>query len=96
MTNGPVLPRRNRLKSTASILGNLVVIASLVLVLFLGTTQAEFGPIVWGTTRLNFGPIIWEFERGHGVHMGDLVFVGLIAPALLLLLRRLVRDVAEW
>ncbi|MDQ3541202.1 MAG: hypothetical protein M3440_10970 [Chloroflexota bacterium] len=77
-------------------MGNLVVIGSLVLVLFLGTTQAEFGPIVWGTTRLNFGPIIWEFERGHGVHMGDLVFVGLIAPALLLLLRRLVRDVAEW
>lgn len=95
MTDGPVVPRRNRFESTASILGNLVVIALLVLVLFIGTTQVEFGPVVWGTTRLELGPIVWIFRRGHGVHMGDLVFVGLIVPILLVLLRRLVRDVAK-
>ena len=96
MIDGPVVPRRNRLESTASILGNLVVIALLVLILFIGMTQVEFGPVVWGTTELQLGLIVWKFERGHGVHMGDLVFVGLIVPILLVLLRQLVRDVAKW
>ena len=68
----------------AWILGDLVVVTLLATVL------------VTGTTRMQLGPIVWIFERGHGLHLGDLILVAVMLLPLFLLLRRLVHDLAQW
>ena len=45
---------------------------------------------------MQLGPIVWIFERGHGLHLGDLILVAVMLLPLFLLLRRLVHDLAQW